>query len=552
MEVGAIVAIAVGCGIVVFTSLLFALTNKFTNRTFYTTEKLFFVKKWLFIGLVMVLNIGGCVMVYYTKNLQVVIYVLIALKSKDILMALLFTVRNIWAALTSFKKSTNVDLESGTKRQVIAFVPTYRESLYQAGKTVDSIIKNKTRQEKSSYEFDLLVCLVSDGSNDYKPLIDEVICEKHYVYTSWKGVDVLVKTHYGKRNGVPVLLMHKATNHGKKDSIILCNDIFNYIRSNIPDKNLKIRDLIKSEIGNVFKDQVDNTKFDYIFSTDGDTMIDESGIGHMIQTLETRKAVACCGVVNVDKTAVHLNAFWSNLQNFQYLYGQFMRRSNEDVFNQVLCLPGCISMFKVDETSATALKMYSTLPDKGDLIETCVQFMGTDRRYTSSLVYTNGSAKIVFDDRVHAYTVPPENFKRFVNQRKRWCQNTLFNSINNIIGKNVNFVLRFFNLVDVLRSLLVYFRLFNTVYFLYLLSSGSSQNILDIVPFIVILSYPPVVFFVYSIFVAHLRKQILSLVLSYVVNRIFTFSSSVVVFTSMLWNIGVDTWSSNFDMSWSS
>jgi len=227
------------------------------------------------------------------------------------------------------------------------------------------------------------------------------------------------------------------------------------------------------------------------------------------------------------------------------MYGQYIRRTNEDLLNQVLCLPGCISMIKIDETFKDTLELYSSLPNENNLFETSVQSMGTDRRLTSSIVYTTtrGGAKILQDTRAHAYTEPPQSLMQFFSQRKRWTHNMFFNSILNIIGINVHILSRFFNLIDVLRMCLVYFRLFNTFYFIYLLITAyEPKNILELVPYIILLSFPVVCFLLYSLFNSHLRNQFLSLFVFTFINKVFTMVSTIIIFTLMLFNIGNSDW----------
>jgi chitin synthase len=416
--------------------------------------------------------------------------------------------------------------------KIVAFVPAYKETFEQLSKTVDSLICSKLG---SKY---LMVCVVSDGENDYESLIQRKFISRMCTYKSWKGNEVRVVINYGIRNDKHIIVINKYQNNGKKDSIVLCNDIFNYKRDNLTTENENFRSMIQTDILNLFN----ISDFDYIFSTDADTVVDELAMSYLVDTIKRKNAVASCGIVNVDFSSC--NVFWNNIQNFQYLYGQYLRRTNEDLFNQVLCLPGCISMFKIRE-SGNDLKLYSELVDEKNFVQSCVQYVGTDRRYTSSLIYTENS-RIVLDKRSQAYTVPPDNISSFIKQRKRWSQNTYFNTMLNIISPNVNVVLRLFNLIDYLRLSLVYFRFFNTVYFIYLLSAFYEQkDINGLIPYIVILTYPVFVFFFYALFNAHLRKQYFRLFFSLLVNRVFVFVSSVVIFTIMMYDIGSCSWNGN-------
>ena len=114
----------------------------------------------------------------------------------------------------------------------------------------------------------------------------------------------------------------------------------------------------------------------------------------------------------------------------------------------------------------------------------------------------------------------------------------------NIVAPNVNILLRLFNVLDYLRLSFVYFRLFNTIYFIYLISSSNTVfSIIRFVPIIVIVLFPSFCFFVYSLFISHLRKHYFLLVLMFFLNKVFTLLSSVVVMTVMLFNIGNFKWS---------
>lgn len=530
LETSAIVALAFGLSLVGLISLvvLFVEMNHFNNVT---KEGLFYVKKWCLITFILLVNAGGCALVYYTQNLQVILFIIVALKSKDIIMAIMFCFNMVYRAITKkYSQLPSLEISDEIER-VAAFVPVYDESLEQVTQTLDSVLNSKCGAHY------VLPVLISDSKTSYDTLITNVENVKQYTYQSWKACGVNLTISYGTRNDKHVVFITKHRNLGKKDSIILMNDLFNYTRPNLGSINTELREQVHQDISSIFG----VTDFDYLFCTDGDTVVDEHAITCLVDTLKTKQANAVAGVVNVNKSSG--NFFWNHLQNLQYMYGQYVRRTNEDLVNQVLCLPGCISLIKIDEGFKDTLKLYSTLPNEKNLFETSVQSMGTDRRFTSAIVYTTTGAKILQDTRANAYTIPPQSVGQFFSQRKRWTHNMFFNSILNIVGSNVNFLSRFFNLIDVTRMCLVYFRLFNTLYFIYLLSAyHTSQNIISLVPYIVLLSFPVVCFLVYSLFNSHLRNQFFSLFVFTFINKVFTMVSTVITFSLMLFNIGNSDW----------
>jgi len=512
-------------------------TIKFTSN--------FHLKKWSLCLFIIAINTALCTAVYYSRNLQVIVFLIVVLKAKDILMSIMFPINVIYRHFRpEIYKNIPIPSEESGKYNVVAFIPTYMETIEQIIRTVDSILHNDAQ----------LVCLINDSvRSDISDIVQNVLLTKHASYVSWKQSDVNIQCEitFGTRNNKNIVLVNKNKNHGKKDSIILCNDIFNVIRTNIPSQNRELRESILFDIANLFHLH----EFQFIFCTDADTIIDNNTITCLADSIDKRNAIASCGIVNVNMSNSTVNndkqMFWNNIQHFQYIYGQYMRRMNEDLFNQVLCLPGCVSMLKICSNYKSAMTMYSQTPDSSNFMSSCVQYLGTDRRLTSSLIFTydkndieHEKPQIVFDTRSHAYTSPPSNFYSFIKQRKRWCQNMFFNTIHNIYGHNVNPMLRFFSVIDVLRQSLVYFRLFNTIFFIYLLATNfESTDVLQLVPYIVILSYPAFVFCVYALFNSRLRQQYITLLIMLVVNKVWSFLTNFVIFTVMLCSIGQTKWS---------
>lgn len=514
-----ILALTIGLVLGVTTIGAFVCYKSRMVQSYFTDDRVFFIKKWSYIGGIALVNAAMCVMVYYLKNVQVLLYVILALKAKDIIISLIFTGNMLVYRL--FKKTATDDVQS---KKILAFVPYYKESFEQVSKTVDSIINCQTGTN------DKVICVISDGMKMYEELFTSIEQTTDGYYQSWKNETVHIKLYYGFRNDQQMIVMHKIKNMGKKDSIILVNDLFNVARSKLPQMNATLRkDITENFTG----------EFDYMFSTDADTTIESTSIMKMLNEIKSRDAVAACGVLNANGKGY----FWEMIQDFQYMYGQYVRRSTEDVLNQVTCLPGCISMFKLGEHNKNALDMYAEMPDAKDFVRSNVQYIGTDRRYTSCLIYTNQSNKIVWTDGAQAYTDVPNTWGDYIAQRKRWMSNMYFNMMLNMCGKNINWMTRIFCFLDILKLSLVYFRVFNTLFFIVLLAtSGTTKTIVDMVPYVVVVSYPLVVFFVYALVNGHLRAKWLRLFAAWLMNKVFVLVSTCIVFTIMLANIGNDVW----------
>ena len=361
MESNQVAALSIGLSILFVTGVFVLLSGYYKNRTFFDSNTVFYVKKWTYILFLVSLNVVGCVFVYYFRSLNVLVYVILALKSKDLITSVVFLFNMIYKHLFTNLEIPQLTVTDEIKR-IVALVPVYNETLEQLTKTVDSILNSNVTPNYT------MPCIVVDGlENNYLEIFDElIVSKKDLYYKNWFGSDVSTNVFYGKRRDHHIMMIQKATRVGKKDTIILVNDIFNRKRSNITSLNKNFRQDVNQDILNIFG----ISAFDYLFSTDADTIIDSNTINCLADSIKTKSAIAVCGVVNVDKSSG--SWFWNNLQNFQYLYGQYTRRTTEDLFGQVLCLPGCISMFRLCNRSTYAQKMYSQIPEKSDLVVSSV------------------------------------------------------------------------------------------------------------------------------------------------------------------------------------
>ena len=521
MDSNQIAALTIGLIILFIILFIILIINLIFKKQYFTENSTFYLKKWLYIAFIFTINIGMCITVYYVQNIPVMLYIILFLKSKDLISSIIFLVNMLYKQCR-----ISYDIPNISNKNIIAFVPVYNETLDELTNTVNSILNNNIN---NNY---LLTCIISDSNKDYTNIFDNILLyHSNLSYKSWNNKTVLINIYYGIKQNKHIILIEKDKNYGKKDSIILVNNLFNNINS------LNFKKVFLDNLNVLFT----VNHFDYLFTTDSDTSIDNNAIIYLMDTIINRDANACCGIVNVNR--FNNKWFWNNIQNFQYLYEQYMRRTTEDLLKQVLCLPGCITLYKINDNTNDAVKLFSELPDNNDFIISNAQYIGTDRRFTGSLLYTNSNTKICMDIRSHAYTTAPFNLNSYIVQRRRWMQNTYFNTLINMTQKNINLLLRFFCLVDYLKLTLIYFRLFNTIYFIYLLSKYYKINEINkLIPYLVILLYPIVIFFLYAIINNKLRSIWINLLISYILNKLLIVFSNLFIFTTMLFNIGNSSW----------
>lgn len=525
--------------LLLFSLILFTIifTKNYKIISKFTYDNIFYIKKYIWILSLLIINCVLCTLVYYSSNLNVMMYIILLLKLKDIIMVILFTFANL-VKLYKYISDKIMTIDNIIyKKNLVAFVPTYSETLEDVNNTVNSIINNNYNNENNN----LLICIISDGKNNYNEILDNINNKYTYTYNSWLNKLVNIEITYGFKDNNKIMIVHKEINVGKKDSIILVNMLFNKYSILDDTFNRDFKNNILEDIHQYFNLHT----FDYLFCTDADSEISSNTFIELINSIDNNDAIASCGIVNVNLN--NKKNLWSYLQNFQYLYGQYMRRTVEHLFKQVSCLPGCITMLKLNKDLATSLKEYSEIPQNNELIKSSIQYMGTDRRLTGCIIY-NSNSNIVLNTNCHVYTNAPTNLTSFTNQRKRWYQNIYFNTIVNIYSKNINILFRFFNILEFLKMSLVYFRFFNTLYFVYILCYFNvNKDIKEFIPLIIIITYPIIVFFIYALINNHLRKHYVQFLLTFLINKVFVLVYNIIICSIMLINIGNSQWHNNTD-----
>lgn len=533
----------------------------------------FLLKKWLYITGILALNGGLSFIVYKYGGLTVIFVLIVLFKSKDILLVTLqslyyfywLIVHNLFCGFTYSVKPKSVrDIKN-----LVTFIPFYQEAADQLKTTITSVTNDNKNDMLNN-----LVCIVSDGSIIERNVISfSTVLEKCYSYESWKNIAQTLRVSYGfLPDNVPCVLIEKTVNMGKKDSIILLNDVFNFARDNMPDANKDIRGDVRESIKTLYQGFSD---IDYIFYTDADSVICKDSLINLVESIESRNAVASCGLVqaNIPSTFIKGSSIfkfvWYVMQNFQYLYGQYIRRNSESLWGKVTCLPGCITMIKVDEKASKALGLYSENTSQDEFLKFIVQHLGTDRRLTNSYLFQDINTYTVFDDRAKCLTVPPYNLHSYVTQRRRWGSNSYFNTLFSIFSRNVFLITRITAFLDYSRMSLSYFRTFNTVLFIVKLAftiqdridykeqqcficpsqceshigQEVAKDILTrLAPCIVIIFTPLLYFVVMCVFKSGLRSKIIELVVGYLIVKVVGVILSIMAVTNTLYFIGDTMW----------
>lgn len=497
-------------------------------------KKLSFVhKKYAYLTCIAIANAGLAALVFNFAGTRTISIMLVGLKCKDVVTSVAQTIYFVSMFIKRKILRIREPVIEIKNKNIISLIPVYSETKEQIDGTVFSVLDNDLGENTN------LIVIFCDGLEvDIQETLTEVIETTVEDYVSWKMVENKLTITYGKIRDTPCLVVKKTKNQGKRDTLIVGHDIFNFPRTNIHEKCITLRNNVRKKISELYG--ID--EFDFMFCTDADSILTPNSFLSLIETMERNNSVACCGLVVVDCSEGPWD-MWMVYQNFQYLYGQYVRRGTENMLNKVTCLPGCVTMFRIHEYGSKAIAMYSDLPDKDDMLKTTVQLLGTDRRLTSSFLYQDKKVAINYDVRAKCWTIPPNSLYTYISQRRRWGSNSYFNTYCNIWGPNIHPITRIFAVLDYFRLSLVYFRMFNTILFIYQMTTG--VGILQLIPFLLIVTYPTMFFFAFSLTDPYLRKMIHKLFIGYLYNKALAPFVSMMVLTNMFWNIGSTVWGGN-------
>lgn len=546
MNIDYIIVIAGGAAIVTFTvlSVMYYLTVvtrpkhkhddqiKWSDYLSVFTDS-FSRKKFLYLSFIALLNAGLSTVAFLYSSQQAVFITLIILKSKDVIMT---TVQVVCVIVAFVKRYILRRVQTPmvvTPSNIVTIIPVYSEPKEQIDVTINSSMDNQIGQHRQ------LICVICDGLDvNVQDDLTETLHESTEAYVSWKQEHNELRITYGKIKDTPCVIMKKVKNQGKKDTLIVSHDIFNHPRTNITKETLKLRETVRQNVKTFY----DMDGFEFMFCTDADSLIVKGSFIHLIDTIERRQAVACCGLVVID-FAEGKWGFWNIFQNFQYLYGQYIRRGTENIYGKVSCLPGCITMFKICETASKAIAMYSELPDNHEMLKSIVQMLGTDRRLTASFLYQGKNVITAYDPRAKCYTIPPSTLKSYLSQRRRWGSNAYFNTLCNLVGPNVHILMRMFCFMDYVRMSIEYVRIFNTILFVYSLTQG--VVVYTIIPFVAVMAFPTTFFMIRALCSGFLRKMYVKLMIGYFFNKVFSMAISIMIISNVMYNIGSAKWGGN-------
>lgn len=198
-------------------------------------------------------------------------------------------------------------------------------------------------------------------------------------------------------------------------------------------------------------------------------------------------------------------------------------------------------MIAVRPECANAIRMYAAPILSYPVIFHQVQYLGTDRRLTFQLLNQGRYLRTLFVPAAVSETAAPQSLTHYLSQRRRWGSNAYYNDWFYVFGRKQALITRAMCFIDVIRLTMVYYRIANTILFLY----GLAKNfeVMKLIPLIVVSQIPTMWFAFSTLFIySSLRQRGVRLLLGYFINKLMSPAISVTVFTTVVKNLGSQVW----------
>ncbi|KAL9562560.1 hypothetical protein ACKAV7_013305 [Fusarium commune] len=162
---------------------------------------------------------------FFGKKSKLIFIVILFVKSKDFLSAILSPTGMMYRAIhDKFYPPKPV-----SRKWILSLIPAYSESEEQIVKTIFSLRDNGVEPHKQ-----VMVVILDGKPRDVRSHMTRMVREFQRPYVSLKWKKGVLNVLAGFMEDVPVIVIEKVKNAGKKDSLILCHDLFNFPRENSP------------------------------------------------------------------------------------------------------------------------------------------------------------------------------------------------------------------------------------------------------------------------------------------------------------------------------
>jgi chitin synthase len=323
-------------------------------------------------------------------------------------------------------------------KNYIYILPCYTETKEELLKTLNSIVLQ--RDVSGDIRSILIIC---DGTSMHKNNIcdnvlknilklDDVQCSSYITWDEKENNVQIYKSNYSYLgHTLPVILIIKMDNYGKRDSLVLVrNFCYNYNQalllnsvsivdaSSISNSDLNI--LMANNLNLLYASE----EIHYIIGIDADTEFDYNCSYELIQSMQESSDIhGCVGYVDIALQMNFLSPFVL-YQYGEYMFSQCLRRHAQSrITKKVNCLSGCVQILRISKETCgeKILKTFNYLPEPEESIFNHIRsYASEDRNHVCNLLSLYPYVKTVQNLKAIAYTTVPNNWWVFLSQRRRW------------------------------------------------------------------------------------------------------------------------------------
>lgn len=162
------------------------------------------------------------------------------------------------------------------------------------------------------------------------------------------------------------------------------------------------------------REAVRRTSAELVLSVDSDVIVEPNALKALVRHLCATKADAAGGCVFVSNAD---ESWLTRMQSVKYWIGYQFLKNLENAFDHVMCLSGCLSLYRREALMAVEPDLESRT-FLGDPVK-----YGEDRYLTRKIVERGFHTRLCFDAR--CYTRAPASFSAYVSQQLRWRRSNL-------------------------------------------------------------------------------------------------------------------------------
>ena len=290
-------------------------------------------------------------------------------------------------------------------------------------------------------------------------------------YLTWDGTANGIYSYTGEYTyhgeTVPILLLIKEKNVGKRDSLVLIRRacyLYNTATSQSPINDIFFLHL-SAELAMLY-----NSKIDYIIGIDADTIFDYNCSYELIQGIERDENIhGCVGFVDI-YPQMNFASLFVVYQYAEYMFAQCLRRqAQSNITQKVSCLSGCNQILRISAETCgeTILKVFNYMPlEQDDIFKHIRSYASEDRNHVCNMLSLYPSVKTTQTLTAISYTMVPTSISVFLSQRRRWNLGANTNDMLLVVLPGINIFERILACVNVFTFTCTPFVAVATVHFI--------------------------------------------------------------------------------------